>query len=266
MVTQSPDPPLVLTLSHLQSWQRCQRQYQLKHGLGYQWPRNESRFVLGKAVHKLLEFQARGLALEPLLDTFPPEIAAFTRLLAAHGLGQAPVVANEWAFHLPMMTEAGQRVWWTGRVDRIVRLSGGRVGVLDWKTGTAIPKEAATAWQTRLYLAAVWELRHGLKLGLNEHAQLVFVYAGGKGQQVRCVEVPYGKAAHEATMAELATITAEIASATEFALPPACPDDFCPYRQICGIQHTIDPLDQSIGEGAESADPLGLPEGLDQLF
>lgn len=252
----------MLTLSHLQSWQRCQKQYYYKHHLGYQWPREEGRFVLGKAVHKLLEYQARGLATDHLLDKVDPPITSYTRLLSAHPLGQAPIVASEWAFHLPVAGADGGLVWWTGRVDRIVRFKAGRIGILDWKTGTAIPKNPQAAWQTRLYLAAVWTLRDRLKLGIKTPDQLVFVYAGVKGPQVQCVEVPYALDHYTATLAELAVVSAELADPLAFALPVRCPDSFCPYGGICGIGAPAegDPSSPVPAEG------LSLPADLDGLF
>ncbi len=248
-----------LSISHFKSWGKCPQQFYFKQVLRSQWLSDERNFELGKSVHKLLDYQARKLPLEALLQATSPTIRNSYGALAQHPLAQAPVVANEWAFNVPLtLGEEGEvaatttTVWLHGRVDRIVAppqallegeptLAGTKLWVLDWKTGTAIPKLPAEDWQTRLYLFAVFEARAQLGYEALPPEGLAMVYAESKPKQrpaVRLVSLPYNAAWHEENrriLSQQAQAMLRAIGTASYPLPPTCPDTYCPYGPVCGI-------------------------------
>ena len=250
---------------YLQSWERCQRQFDYQHVQELRWPSDTRNFTLGKHVHKLLDYQARGLDCEPLVVTATPDIQKAWQLLMAHETAHAPIVASEWGFQFPVtvnskdlsstgrgevVAEAAPKltnsvrgeaedsttVWNVGRIDRIIRAENGQVWVLDWKTGTAIPRNPSDHWQTILYLLAVLAAKDDLGLPDLTPEQLQFVYVG-VNESVQMVHVPFSQVAYEAYWARLHQTLQQILSAETFNLPNKCPDPYCPYDSICGINH-----------------------------
>ncbi len=265
----------------LKSWSRCKRQFYYKHVKKLQWPSDIQHFSLGKDVHKLLDYQARGLDCTLLLDHAPANVRISWQKLMAHSVVNLPVVANEWAFHVPVNLQpdtleksstailtseipkgetaamqdhwtelSGSPVaWLTGRVDRVAR-EGDHILVIDWKTGTGVPRNPDVDWQTRLYLYALVEVAgspSAADLGLiTEGAplrpeQVSFLYVEVKADAhtpVRLVPLPYSTAQHLATRQVLQTILSQMAIEEDYALPDnqQCPDRFCAYRSICGIE------------------------------
>ncbi|WP_373532134.1 PD-(D/E)XK nuclease family protein [Vampirovibrio sp.] len=229
------------------SWSRCKRQFFYKHVKKMQWPADIQHFRLGRDVHKLLDYQARGLDCGLLLANAPMDVRVSWQKLLNHPIAHLPVIANEWAFHTPISTEEGYTDWLTGRIDRVARRQD-MVLVIDWKTGTGVPRNPELDWQTRLYLYALLEVAHtpsAEDLGLNPHGplqpeQVQFVYVEVKADThtpVREVVLPYNSAKHEATRQTLQAIVSAMAVEEEYALPESlqCPDKFCSYRTICGI-------------------------------
>jgi hypothetical protein len=260
-VSSTPPTPMALSSvspNHLQTWGRCQRQFDYQYVQQLRWPTDQRNFALGKNVHKLLDYHARGMEVTPLLQTATPEVQRAWQLLMAHPISQAPVVASEWGFQIPVdytearaevapavITAAGEsapppanqpprRVWLTGRIDRIVRGDNGQVWVLDWKTGTAVPKDPANHWQTIVYLLAVLAAKDDLGLPDLTAEQLVFVYVG-VSDAVRLVQVPFDTLQLAQYQARLQQSLQQLLSATDFVLPSRCPDAHCPYGTICGI-------------------------------
>src|SRR5688500_18368722 len=83
------------------SWSRCRRQFYYKYVKGMQWPADIQHFRLGRDVHKLLDYQARELDCELLLEHAQQDVRFSWQKLMAHPITQLPVLANEWAFHVP---------------------------------------------------------------------------------------------------------------------------------------------------------------------
>lgn len=225
---------------HFKTWSRCRRKYYYQYVKRLQWPTDQSHFRLGKSVHKLLEFQSRGLDCTALLSNADPDIQASWAALIAHPVAHLPIVASEWGFHVPI--DGVRRAWLTGRVDRIAR-DGDTFLILDWKTGTGVPKLPEVDWQTVLYLFAVVESAAQLPLAPEavealRPEVLRFVYVEVKDGQVREVPVSYDTAQHHLNRERIVETLTEMQQANEYALPAKCPDPFCPYRAICGIEAT----------------------------
>jgi hypothetical protein len=234
------ESPWLISPSHLNAWHKCRKQFYYKHVLQQRWLSDERNFILGKAVHALMDVQARRMPLEHLLQAQPPAIQETFRMLVQHPLAQAPVVASEWSFEFPLSPERFPHVYLSGRIDRICQGNAGQVSVVDWKTGTAVPRDYPTAWQTRLYLWGVWEAR--TLLGLPETLSpeyLMFQYVAVKPGKMRPVET-FDVQCSQAYLDETRRLVEEqvglILQEERFALPSACPDAFCPYRKVCGIE------------------------------
>lgn len=230
------------------SWSRCKRQFYYKHVKRMQWPADIQHFRLGRDVHKLLDYQARELDCSLLLANAPMDVRISWQKLMNHPIAHLPVIANEWAFHTPMPCGSGETDWLTGRIDRVARRED-EVLVIDWKTGTGVPRNPETDWQTRLYLYALVEVAKSrsaddLELNYNgplQPEQVKFVYVEVKPDNhtpVREVVLDYNTAKHEATRQTLSAIVSAMAIEEDYALPDnnQCPDKYCAYRTICGIE------------------------------
>jgi len=236
-----------VTLEQLKSWTRCPRQFELKTVRELRWPTDTRHFKLGQEVHKLLDHQARGLDVRVLLLAASPEVRQCWEQLQQHPISQWPVVGSEWPFYFSQKI-LGQPVWFTGRMDRISQAPDGRLWVIDWKTGTAIPKDTENDWQTKLYALAL-HLCGGVLQGTPN--QLVsgdvihFAYVKITPQEVAVVEVPCSTARLQAIQQELRQVVEGLltgVSNESFPLPSACPDLHCGYRGICGIDALPQPL------------------------
>lgn len=224
-------------------WQRCKAQFYYKVVQQSQWLSPQGNFVVGKEVHKLLDFQARGLEVSPFLASVQPQSVALFRCLTEHPLADVRhCIENEWAFHLPLHPSFAPHVWLTGRIDRLVWYRDQFI-IVDWKTGTAIPKLPESDWQTKLYLYALGRLLPYFSQKLNRpltYEMLAFHYVEAKPQRkhpLRVVEVPYSEAEHQAIEAELLQLAMGMLNERRYPLPSAtCPDAYCPYGSICGIQ------------------------------
>lgn len=231
-----------LTPARLKSWSRCKKQFYYKTVKELEWPSDPANFSLGQDVHKLLDYQARGLDMDLMLSAAAEDVAHCYRKLADHPVAQLPAVASEWGFFVPIKIDGGA-AWLSGRIDRIAREQtedGDRIVVIDWKTGTAAPKHPETDWQTLVYLYAMAEAYP--ELGLDdlapEQLSMIYLEADGKpdGGEVREIRIDYSTAKHEATRLSIAQTLAAIRTETVYALPERCPDRFCPYAAICGIE------------------------------
>jgi hypothetical protein len=229
------------------SWSRCKRQFYYKHVKKMQWPADIQHFRLGRDVHKLLDYQARGLDCALMLENAPMDVRVSWQKLMNHPVVHLPVIANEWAFHVPMPCADGNTDWLTGWIDRVTR-RGDEILVIDWKTGTGVPRNPEVDWQTRLYLYALVEVAQSKSaedLGLRIHGplqpeQVKFLYVEVKADNhtaIREVVLDYNASKHEATRQTLQSIVSQMATEEDYDLPDnnQCPDKFCSYRTICGI-------------------------------
>lgn len=229
------------------SWSRCKRQFYYKHVKGMQWPTDIQHFRLGRDVHKLLDYQARGLDVDLLIAHATDDVRLSWEKLIAHPVTQLPVLANEWAFHVPVALVNGKTEWLTGRIDRVARAED-KIWLIDWKTGTGIPRQPEADWQTMLYLYALVEvaptpsaadLNLSVEGGPLKPEDVQFVYVEVKADArtpIRMVEIPYDAEKHAAVGTLIRSVLSGMAEEEDYALPDTCPDRFCAYRPICGIE------------------------------
>ena len=221
----------LISPDQLKNWSRCKRKYYYQTILKLNWPSDQRNFKLGQDVHKLMDYLSSDLDCTLLQPAATPDVRRCWEALTTHAIANLPIVASEWAFTVPM-----GEAWLVGRIDRIAR-DGDQILIIDWKTGTATPKNPEADWQTRVYSYAVTECYAELGLQPVSPEQLRFVYVEVKPQtgQIREVTVPYSREKHEATRALLEETVVAMANETEFVLPNTCPDRYCGYRSICGI-------------------------------
>jgi PD-(D/E)XK nuclease superfamily len=226
-----------LSAEALKSWSRCKKQFQLKYLEQRRWPSSTQNFRLGIQVHKLLDYQAKGLDLTSLLLHCDADVRQSFELITSHRLAQPEaLITSEWAFHLRL---GASRSVFTGRVDRLVRLSQTQWALVDWKTGTATPREPQSAWQTKLYLAAAYQLR--TTLGASEStppSAFSFIYLEAKLKpepQLRELQIDLDEAYYQAICKELENTALAIEAERRFELPEQCPDKHCVFRHHCGI-------------------------------
>jgi ATP-dependent helicase/DNAse subunit B len=225
-----------LSVSQLKTWSKCKKKYYYDYIKELRWPSDQSNFKLGQRVHKLMEFQSRGLDCTPLVTAAEHNVQQAWNNLIRHPITHLPILGSEWGFLIPIHLDE-QNVWLEGRIDRISERnndSKAQVIVIDWKTGTAVPKQPEADWQTQVYLYATVESAKELGLKSLTPEEVAFVYVEVK-DQVREIEIPYSSMQHQAVKQRLEQTLQAIAQEEDFPLPKFCPDKFCPYRAICGI-------------------------------
>ncbi len=239
--------PWWVSPNHLKEWDKCPKQFYYKTVLGQRWLSNERNFELGKAVHALMDLEAKGLPYTHVLKTLSPNIQAHFNALQADSIAQAPIVASEYAFYVPFQATIFPHVKLTGRIDRLSMVDN-TLSIIDWKTGTAVPQDYQNAWQTRLYAYALWQiLTHQPNLLQNllsstpawkpSHG-LAFYYVDvrlNRQPKVKTYRVAIDEGYIRETEALVSQRLHAILAETQFPLPKACPDPYCPFSKVCGI-------------------------------
>ncbi|MEB3245889.1 MAG: PD-(D/E)XK nuclease family protein [Vampirovibrionales bacterium] len=196
-----------------------------------------------------------------------------------------PVLASEWGFNLKLTPDfdaapsqapvqalqaqdltAMDSVFIRGRIDRLALMPlaarklreasqdttqnetqgvTNGVAIIDWKTGTAIPKSPETDWQTLVYALAVYQARAALGLPDLRPEAIRFLYvgipvrAGAYAAPLQEVWVHFDTQklarAHALVWAQVERIVAAT-RLQQFALPQRCPDKWCALRPVCGIE------------------------------
>lgn len=241
----------------LKVFQRCPKKFEYQRVHELHWPSDIRHFDLGQDVHKLMEYQARGLDCSMLLPDANPEVVWCYQQLMQTPAANWPVVASEWGFLVSVPDGIDEQTYWlSGRMDRLAwDPENEKLWVIDWKTGTAAPRFPESDWQTVVYLFALAkaypDLRNSSKILPYAEVnlpvdlcleQLGFLYleVNPKKKERGCreIQVPYNAAKHFENQAQLITMLNRLnlaVSENDFPLPKQCPDPWCAYRSICGI-------------------------------
>lgn len=229
---------LLTTLSadSLKTWDTCPQQFEWKTLNQLHWPSDTRNFVLGTSIHKLIDCQARGLDVEPLISAADGNIQATWHLLQRHPSVQWQVVASEWGFELPL-TLAGQEnpIWVTGRIDRIAWHQN-QLWVIDWKTGTAAPRNPEKAWQTGIYALALQQAWQHLPAGpwsAAKPSQVNVAYIAVAPPDIRQLTVRFGPPELQYWQNRLETTVTTILQSPHFKPLPQCPDKWCAFQPVC---------------------------------
>ena len=182
----------LVSVNQLKTWGRCRKKFYYDYVQKLRWPTDPSNFRLGTQVHKLMDFQARELSCQDVLRDADTDVLTTWKKLMEHPLAHLPVLANEWAFLVPVET-----FWLTGRIDRIAQ-KGDQILIIDWKTGTGIPKNPQEDWQTLVYLYATVETFQDLGLSNLSPEDVQFVYLQ-VSTEIREVVIPYDTLVHQRT-------------------------------------------------------------------
>ncbi|MBX2859735.1 MAG: PD-(D/E)XK nuclease family protein [Vampirovibrio sp.] len=220
-----------MSVNQLKTWQKCRKKYLYDYVHQLHWPTDPSNFRLGRDIHKLLDYQSRGLDCRVLLQDLESDTKSCWETLMASPFPHFPVIANEWGFQLPVSS-----AYLIGRIDRIARHPDtGEIWIIDWKTGTGVPKFPESDWQTMVYSAAVIAAYQDLELPDLSPKDACFAYVEVK-ETVRDIVIPLDTRVYEHFIHQIETTVSEIQSASEYPLPESCPDHYCPYESICGIR------------------------------
>lgn len=233
--------PWLVSVDTLKAWSKCTKKFQYHVAEQFRWPTDPSNFDFGQNVHKLMDYQAKGHDCSLLLNDADTRVQTAWELLVNHPSSKREhCLASEWGFTLPAPAFHRENTWLIGRMDRLNHVDN-TVQVIDWKTGTATPKNPIEDWQTRIYLYVAYETRSVFGLEHYTHNQFEFIYVGVKERyhDIQCVRIPYNANMHQETTSRLSHTLSVIHQAMEhqtYYLPQQCPDKWCPYKEICGIQ------------------------------
>ena len=250
-----PAAPITVSATAIDKYELCP----LKYKISQEWAipgRSAGAMQFGNVMHTVLKnyydalCSGRPQSAEALLESFRAALAnagledpAQRRLYEKQGLEQLrefaelraaepppQVIATEKPFDLSL---GGVRV--LGRVDRLDRIAGARVAIVDYKTGAPKkPEEADDSLQLSLYALAARD-----QWGL-EPERLAFYNLDGN-QEVATTRTPEELRAVEERVAEVA---ARIA-AGEFEANPGRHCAWCVYRELCPATeprlYTIEP-------------------------
>ncbi len=222
----------LISVNQLKAWEKCKAKYKLDYIEELYWPTDQRNFEFGQDVHKLMDYHAKGFDCSTVLKQSSGKVKTAYNLLLKTPITNQAIIASEWGFQVPV--PGLENYWLAGRVDRISQ-NGEHIEVVDWKTGTAVPKNPKEAWQTQLYLYCVYQTRHEFGLADLTPEQFSFVYVEVK-DSVRRIDVPYSQAFHDAIEERIVSTLSVIQAEQTFALPNRCPDRYCPYRKVCGIE------------------------------
>jgi PD-(D/E)XK nuclease superfamily len=227
-----------LSADTLKTWDRCPQQFEWKVLNRLNWPSDTRNFVLGTSIHKLMDCQARGMAVDLLLSQADTAIQSTWHTLQQHPATQWPVVASEWGFELPvLLPDSDTPLWVTGRIDRIAWHQN-HLWILDWKTGTAAPRQPHKAWQTGVYALAVWQAWASLPAGpwsVSPPSRLTVAYVAVAPPDVKQLTVDFVQPDIDHWQSRLRESIVKMIQATEYGPSDPCPDRWCTFRPMCPI-------------------------------
>lgn len=224
MRTSNKSQITVYTHNHFKTYEKCKRKYYYEYVKNLHWPSLDSNFELGLSIHKLLDYQAKGLEVEAIVKDAKPEIQEYWQYLKSSDILNYKIVASEWAFTVCL--EKGKS-WLEGRVDRIIEEpASNKTVILDFKTGQKIPKPQTVDWQMAVYLYAISESRN------ISPSQLAFWYYK-VANQLEFFKQDYSPKLHKSYCAEFINMIEKISNTTSWNVDSECNRRFCQYEKLC---------------------------------
>lgn len=162
----------LLTHSRASCFRLCPRKHFIRYELGIRPMETDYALRFGSAYHAALEATDRGQDVAAAMDAYltdPFDLAAVAAVYQGRPHGPLEVVETEREFALRLRnpeTHAPSTTWmFAGKIDRIVRLSDGRLALQEYKTTSEDFTPGAAYWlrlhmdqQLSLYVIAAREL------------------------------------------------------------------------------------------------------------
>ncbi len=107
------------THNNFKTYDLCKRKYYYEYVKKLHWPNLYGSYELGLAVHKLLDYQAKGFEVSKFVAAANEEIQQSWSYVESADILKYEIVDSEWAFNVKHET-SGQ--WIQGRIDRLIKL------------------------------------------------------------------------------------------------------------------------------------------------
>lgn len=212
------------THNQLKTFQQCKRRYYYEYVKRLNWPREASNYELGLSVHKLLDYEAKGLDTTIFLNSMKEDIRELWGHLQGSNIVKYPVVASEWAFNIKLKETD---YWLEGRLDRIIKLpKEEKYIIVDFKTGQKIPNHTRGDWQATVYLYATSEA-----MSIEPENLEFWYYRVDKEPEVR--KISYNSEMHATYYKKIKDQIREIENATDWNADEKCQNKFCQYGDLC---------------------------------
>jgi hypothetical protein len=233
----------VFSQNSLQDYSDCARRFQLRYLKHLAWPaieaepviEHERKMRVGSLFHRMVHQHILGIPLERLgQDIEDPDLAVYwsnyTQFLPANRSGRR---LSELILSIPI---EGFRL--VAKYDLVVLAPDGQATILDWKTGSRLPKRTSLEKriQTRVYRYVLHKAGALLSNGgviAPEHIEFVYWYAGFPTEKL-IINYNTSLAVEDKDLLE--ELVTDIASRKEDDFPMT--DDekkcaFCVYRSHC---------------------------------
>jgi len=239
---------LQLSQSKIDSWTTCERQFQLRYVERSEWPaapysaESIAAMGLGEAFHMLV---AQRILLGPLFvapSGMEPLLQKWWDDFLQQGLLQRfdQQSISKGRVETSLAVQINEHIKLIGRVD-LLWIGKGSIELFDWKTGRSRTKlDLEHDWQTRIYMALLYQLRHVLFDGeiTAEQISMTYWYVREPKQSVK---MSFDEAWHQQNWADLVTLAEQIENRLNDdgrTLWPLTPDHKacgrCLFNALCG--------------------------------
>lgn len=141
----------MLMSDHFETYKKCPKAYYYKYILGIKIFQHKDKFTLGKNIHALASYKAKGLNINKLLNIMSEEEKLHWQNLLSNDFFNYPQIAVEWGFDVHLDGD----FWLNGRIDAIFKKNN-KIIIVDWKTGQNLPELPEESFQSMIYLYAFY--------------------------------------------------------------------------------------------------------------
>lgn len=213
-----------ITHNNFKTYDSCKRKYYYEYIKKLHWPSQESNYELGLSVHKLADYQAKGLETERFLRDTKKDIKEIWGYLQGSEIIKHPVIESEWAFNVRLDRTY---YWLQGRIDRLIQhKTSNKFIIVDFKTGQNLPYEKKEDWQAITYLYCV-----SLAKNIKPEDLEFWYYKVADEPEYR--KIKYSNALHKEYEDKMLDIITQIQSTKIWAPNKDCIDKFCKYTELC---------------------------------
>lgn len=211
-----------LTHNNFKTYDSCKRKYYYEYIKKLHWPSEESNYELGLSVHKLADYQAKGLETKRFLTNANKDIKEIWEYLQESEIITFPVIESEWAFNVRL----GKTPYWLqGRIDRLAQHKN-KYLIIDFKTGQNLPYDKNVDWQAITYLYCV-----SLAKKIKPEDLEFWYYKVAEDPEYR--EIKYSASLHKEYEDKMLETITQIQSNKAWAPNNNCIDKYCKYTELC---------------------------------